>query len=162
MGREVERKYLVTDPDWKAAARPARSTHIEQGYLCADKQRSVRVRIEQDRATLTIKGATKGITRDEFEYPLPLPDAKRLLDLCGRRRVSKRRFAVEYGGKAWVVDEFHGRNEGLVIAEVELRDASDAIDKPAWAGVEVSDRPEYYNSNLARKPVSEWGRRPND
>lgn len=156
MAEEIERKFLVDRLDWQSGPGVVDAQDIEQGYLCADKEKSVRVRIRGGDATLTIKGPTKGITRMEFEYPLSIDDATSLLELCGDTRVSKRRYDVRFEGSDWEVDVFSGNNEGLVVAEIELENAGEDFAKPSWIGREVSDDPRYYNSNLAQKPYSEW------
>ena len=156
MAEEIERKFLVEHRDWQLNADTVGAADIEQGYLCADEDRSVRVRIQDGGAKLTIKGRTRGIKRQEFEYDVSMDEAKALLDLCGDRRVSKRRYDVRYEGKSWQVDVFTGRNEGLVVAEIELEATDESFSKPPWIVREVSDDPRYFNSNLAQHPCSEW------
>lgn len=156
MAREIERKFLVAGEAWREAVDDAQSERIIQGYLHAGKTHSVRVRLRDGDARLTVKSATKGITRDEFEYEIPDDDARAMLDLCRDLLVEKRRYVLEHGGHEWVIDEFSGDNEGLVVAEIELADENEAFDRPEWLGEEVSERPEYYNANLARKPFSEF------
>lgn len=109
-----------------------------------------------DKAALTIKGAVVGATRPEFEYEIPLDEANQLLDLCEKPLIEKTRYKIEYRGLMWEVDEFHGMNEGLVIAECELDLEDQAIDKPDWIGGEVTDDPRYYNSNLIATPFTSW------
>lgn len=156
MPSEIERKFLVADPHWRDIAQPDSVSEIEQGYLCADESMSVRVRIVGSRAELTVKGTARGLTRAEFEYAIPLDDGRHLLGLCGDRRVTKRRHAVSFGGKQWSVDEFTGRNQGLVVAEIELDREDEDIETPPWLGLEVSKRPEYTNASLATKPFRQW------
>jgi len=153
MGIEIERKFLVVGEDWKRGGTPQ---FLSQGYLNRDKQRTVRVRIAGDAAWLTIKGESKGATRAEFEYAVPVADAQQLLALCEGPRVEKNRWRMPHGGLVWEVDEFLGENAGLVVAEVELSSEDQAFDKPAWAGAEVTDDPRYFNSSLAAKPYSSW------
>jgi adenylate cyclase len=154
MGREIERKYLVTPGAW---APKGDGTHFKQGYLSSVKERVVRVRIEGDVAKLTIKGVTTGLTRSEFEYPLPLEDAVVLLDrICERPLIDKHRYVEAHGEHTWEIDVFHGDNEGLVIAEVELRSEDESPALPAWAGAEVSGDPRYFNSNLLKNPFKSW------
>ena len=153
---ETERKFLVIGTDWKAGAS---SKEFSQGYLQQDPERSVRVRIAGDQAFLTIKGMSQGISRLEFEYPIPVGDASQLLPLCLPGIISKTRYFVEVDGLLWEIDEFHGDNEGLVIAEIELEDESVQIDLPNWIGREVSDDRRYYNVALAKSPYSEWEQR---
>jgi adenylate cyclase len=149
---EIERKFLVTGTDW----RQGRSTRLSQGYLNRDKERTVRVRIAGAFAFLTVKGATRGASRAEFEYGIPLEDAEQLLRLSDGPVVEKVRHLVEHQGLTWEVDEFLGENLGLVVAEVELSSEFQAVDKPAWVGQEVTDDPRYFNSSLATHPYSRW------
>ena len=119
MAREIERKFLVVGTAWKASARGVR---FRQGYLSRIEERTVRVRTEETRAVLTMKGLTTGVARLEFEYEIPLHDANRMLDeLCERPLIEKSRYRVEAGGLIWEIDEFHGENDGLVLAEVGVR-----------------------------------------
>ena len=153
MADEIERKFLVSSDAWRDGPPGVR---ICQGYLSRDKERTVRVRLAGDKAFLTIKGETSGISRKEFEYPIPPEDAQTLLDLCLPQLVDKIRHERQHGGHVWEVDEFLGANAGLVVAEIELSDANEAFERPAWLGREVSDDPRYYNANLAERPWSEW------
>lgn len=154
MALEIERKFLVVNQDWKDNLT---GTRLRQGYLSTDPERTVRVRVAGEHAWLTIKGGTRGITRAEFEYAIPLEDANALLDeLCLRALIDKTRYLVTHAGMRWDVDEFHGENAGLVIAEIELSDEQQAFERPGWLGKEVSDDPRYFNSNLARKPYARW------
>jgi adenylate cyclase len=129
---------------------------LSQGYLSRDKQRTVRVRIADQSAFLTVKGQTAGASRAEFEYAIPLADAEQLLALCDGPLVEKFRHVIEYEGLVWEVDEFLGENLGLVVAEVELVHEGQAIIKPSWAGDEVTHDPRYFNSNLASQPYCRW------
>ena len=156
MGQEIERKFLVADPHWRDDAAAGTVVDIEQAYLCAAEQTSVRVRIAGDKATLTIKGATRGYTRAEYEYAVPVDDARGMLRLCTGSPIAKRRHVMVFGGREWVVDEFTGANAGLIVAEIELDDESDSFERPAWLREEVSDKPEYFNANLARCPYAMW------
>lgn len=152
MGIEIERKFLVKDLSWRTAA--DEGVACRQGYLLASKGATVRVRIIGDRAFLTIKGATTGITRSEFEYEIPVPDAEELLALCGGATVEKIRYSIEHGGMVWVLDVFRGENEGLVVAEIELDSEHQLFELPPWVGREVSDDPRYFNFRLASHPFS--------
>jgi len=154
MGKEIERKYLVNLAAWK----PRDSgIHFKQGYLNSQKERVVRVRIEGERAKLTIKGMTNGVTRSEFEYDIPVGDASELLDsLCEQPLIDKHRYKEVHGAKTWEIDVFHGLNQGLVVAEVELQAEDEAIELPSWAVMEVSSDPRYYNANLLKQPFSTW------
>lgn len=153
MGTEIERKFLVAGDGWKAGAAGRR---LRQGYLSFDPDRTVRVRIAGERAWLNIKGRTEGIRRLEFEYEIPVADAVQLLDLSQAAVIDKTRYLVEHGDRTWEVDEFHGENEGLVVAELEVRDERDEFERPSWLGAEVSGDPRYYNARLARHPFREW------
>ena len=157
MGIEIERKFLVVGDAWRQA--PA--TAYAQGYLNRDKQRTVRVRIVEDAAWLTVKGPSAGATRAEFEYAIPLADARALLALCDGPLVRKRRRVVVHAGATWEIDEFEGDNAGLVVAEIELGSEDAAFEPPPWLGAEVTYDPRYFNSNLAAAPYSTWSDRPN-
>jgi len=154
MAQEIERKFLLASDQWRSGAE---GRLYRQGYLSTDKARTVRVRIVGERGLLTIKGLTRGISRLEFEYDIPLADATRLLDeLCHRPLIEKTRYEVTHGGLTWEIDEFHGDNAGLIVAEVELASEDQDIELPEWVGAEVSGDPRYYNSNLAQHPFSKW------
>jgi CYTH domain-containing protein len=154
MGQEIERKFLVKGTAWKAQAA---GMLYRQGYLSSVKERTVRVRIGGEKAFLTIKGLNKGVTRTEFEYPVPVDDAAAMLDgLCERPLIEKTRHVLPSGGYTWEIDEFHGDNDGLVMAEVELQRADDKPPLPEWVGEEVSSDARYFNSNLVKKPFKTW------
>jgi adenylate cyclase len=152
MGIEIERKFLVVGDDWRQA--PA--VPYAQGYLNRDKQRTVRVRVVQDKAWLTVKGASHGATRAEFEYAIPVAEAEQLLALCEGPLVRKLRRVVEHAGATWEIDEFQGDNAGLVVAEIELASEDQAFEAPPWLGTEVTHDARYFNSNLAAAPFSTW------
>jgi adenylate cyclase len=155
VGTEIERKFLVADDGWRSAAGPG--TSFAQGYLSTDKSRTVRVRIAGDQAFLTIKGAPQGLARPEFEYVIPITDARQLLDeLCLRPLIEKVRYHVAYGGLTWEVDEFGGDNRGLILAEVELDHPEQPVALPPWVGTEVSGDPRYTNARLVHRPFSRW------
>jgi len=154
MGVEIERKFLLAGEDWRTLGQPVL---LRQGYLCSDPVRTVRVRIEGDQGVLTIKSKSTGVSRGEWEYPIPLMEAQELLDtLCERPLVEKYRRRIEHAGFTWEVDEFLGENAGLVVAEIELPSEDTAFDKPDWIGEEVSGDKRYYNSSLIRFPYSQW------
>lgn len=155
MATETERKFLVIGDGWKSISDGAR---IAQGYLSIDADRTVRVRLAGNNAWITIKGRTEGISRAEFEYPIPPDEARELLKLCLPSVIDKTRHRVSFGGHVWEVDVFHGDNEGLILAEVELADESVVPELPPWAGKEVSDDPRYYNSSLSRLPFRDFSR----
>lgn len=155
MATEIERKFLLVSDEWRALV--SRSEAFRQGYLSSSKRASVRVRIADDKATLNIKGMTLGVQRPEYEYAIPLSDATELLDqLCGRPLIEKTRHFVEFGGKLWEIDEFHGDNAGLIVAEVELDASDEVITLPTWAGQDVSHLERYYNVRLTQYPYSQW------
>jgi len=161
MPLEIERKFLVTNDNWRADAHAV--IPMAQGYIndmaatdSGAQKASVRVRIQGDAAYLNIKSRELGHTRQEFEYPVPVSEARELLALCVGGLVDKRRHLVQHGGLLWEVDEFLGDNAGLVVAEVELESADQAFAKPDWAGAEVTDESRYYNLALASKPYSRW------
>jgi len=154
MGQEIERKFLVKGTAWKAQAA---GTLYRQGYLSSVKERTVRVRIAGEKGSLTIKGVSKGVTRTEFEYGIPVDEAAAMLDgLCERPLIEKTRYVVESGGYTWEIDEFHGDNDGLIVAEVELQSPDEKPPLPEWVGEEVSSDPRYFNSNLVKKPFKIW------
>jgi CYTH domain-containing protein len=153
MSKEIERKFLVTSQDWREGAH---RVHYAQGYLSKEKECTVRIRIAEENAFLTIKGPVQGISRDEFEYSIPVEDAKDILQLTRGNIVEKVRHRIHQEGHLWEVDEFLGKNSGLVVAEVELSDPSETIVFPSWIGEEVTGDPRYYNSSLAVIPFSEW------
>ena len=155
MATEIERKFLVVGDEWRHLAV---GTPFHQGYLSRDPDRTVRVRVAGESAYLTIKGRTHGLSRQEFEYPIPALDALALLAICDGPLIEKTRYVVEHRGHRWEIDEFSGDNSGLVLAEVELLEVNEAVDLPPWVGREVSDDPRYYNSNLAVNPFCRWAR----
>ena len=151
MAREIERKFLVSGDSWRGGPPGVR---IAQGYLSLDPDRTVRIRLAGENAWITVKGRTQGITRAEFEYPIPPDDARDLLEICLPSVIDKTRHRIDFGGHVWEVDVFHGANEGLVLAEVELDDESVHPAMPPWIGAEVSDDARYFNANLASHPFS--------
>lgn len=151
---EIERKFLVLNEDWKVGAT---GTFLHQGYLNRHPQRSVRVRVKGQQAFLTIKGMVSEISRFEYEYPIPLADAQHMLkELCEPPTLGKTRYLVEYEGMCWEIDEFHGDNAGLVVAEIELENEEQPFAKPPWLGEEVSQDSRYLNINLSQHPYCQW------
>jgi CYTH domain-containing protein len=151
---EIERKYLVVGDEWR---QPGTGNEFCQGYLSTVKERTVRVRVVGTRGFLTIKGITIGATRTEYEYEIPVDEARAMLaDLCEQPIIEKIRYEVDWEGLTWEVDEFLGVNSGLVVAEVELEDADREIALPEWIGEDVTDDPRYFNSNLVARPYSTW------
>lgn len=158
MGLEIERKFLVTGEGWRKGARRSR---LSQGYLLAEKGKCARVRLEDGRGTITIKGPSRGAGRAEYEYAIPARDARELLrHLCEKPLIEKTRHRVRFGGLVWEIDEFAGDNRGLIVAEVELRRAGQAVALPPWIGKEVTDDPHYLNANLFKRPWRKAGRGP--
>lgn len=154
MANEIEHKYLVRPELWQPVSP---GVLYRQGYLSSIKERVVRVRIAGERAFLTVKGLTTGITRLEFEYPIPLADANVMLDrLCEKPLIDKTRYCQTHDGRTWEIDVFHGDNDGLVLAEIEVASAEEHVAPPPWVGAEVSDDPRYFNSNLIANPYKYW------
>lgn len=155
MAKEIERKFLLKNDDWRALAT---GQYYCQGYIPTQGDQTVRVRIVGEQGYLTIKGLTMGISRSEFEYAIPLTDAQVMLsELCQRPLIEKHRYRIPMGNLVWEVDEFIGENQGLILAEVELTHESQTVELPTWIGQEVTGDPRYYNSNLVRNPFKNWG-----
>ncbi len=149
MNQEIERKYLVASDCYKAMA--VARYHIIQGYISREKTGTVRVRIIDDKAYLTIKGkpAAGHFARYEWEKEIDVTDARELLQLCQGNLIDKTRWIVPAGERLkWEVDEFHGKHQGLVVAEIELEDEEQVIEKPSFIGDDVTDDPRYYNANM--------------
>jgi adenylate cyclase len=156
MATEIEHKFLVCNESWREQAHA--SQDFEQGYICGDGPASVRVRIEGEQANINIKAATVGTVRAEYEYSIPLDEAREMLAcLCVAPPVVKTRYWVRHAGHTWEVDVFVGANAPLVVAEIELNTVDEAFERPDWLGEEVSDDPRYYNHALAFEPYSSWG-----
>ena len=153
---ETERKFLVKDESFKAAA--AESHRLTQGYICKGSGRTVRVRLWDDKAVLTIKGAgsASGMSRYEWEKEITAEDARDLFLLCQDGIIDKTRYIVPFDGKIFEVDEFHGENSGLVMAEIELASEDENFTRPEWLGAEVTGDRRYYNSMLSLNPYSHW------
>ena len=151
---EIERKFLVLDDSYKQLSYG--SFHIVQGYICSERGRTVRVRIRDERAYLTIKGPSEngGLSRYEFEREIPLEDGKQMMQLCEPGIIDKTRWLVKSGNHTFEVDEFHGSNEGLVVAEVELAYEDESFKKPDFIGKEVTGDRRYYNSELRKATLS--------
>ena len=154
MGREIERKFLVKGEQWRSLGAGKR---YRQGYLSIAPHCTVRVRVAGDRAYLTIKGQTVGISRPEFEYTIPVTEAEEMLaELCDDAIIEKIRYTIPIENLVWEVDEFSGKNQGLVLAEVEVTDEEQAIALPDWIGREVSRDSRYFNASLVKFPYSQW------
>ena len=153
MGTEIERKFLVRD---LAILDGVEGIPYRQGYLSTDLERTVRIRHAGDRAFVTIKGRSRGATRAEFEYPIPVDDAEAMLQLCLPPVIEKIRHRLPHAGLVWEVDVFGGVNDGLVVAEVELPSEATEVALPPWIGDEVTDDPRYFNANLVAHPYRDW------
>lgn len=155
MGIEIERKFLLASADWRAEV--SDSHRLVQGYLARGIETAIRVRIQGATAKLNIKHTHDGVSRREYEYELPLEDAHELLEhVALRPLIDKTRHHVRRGDHLWEIDEFHGENAGLIVAEIELTDADETFERPNWLGKEVSDDMRYYNSSLSEHPYSKW------
>jgi CYTH domain-containing protein len=154
MAIEIERKFLVKNVQWRGLAQ---GYLYRQGYIPTQDYTTVRVRIIGDRGYLTIKGKNTGMSRPEFEYEIPLPDADQILtSLCQPPLIEKYRYRIEFAGKTWEVDEFLGDNQGLILAEIELSREDEIVELPDWIGEEVTGDRRYYNVNLVRHPYASW------
>ncbi|ACL76437.1 CYTH domain-containing protein [Ruminiclostridium cellulolyticum] len=154
MSIEIEKKFLVKSNEYKAFAKPVL---FRQGYLSTSFERTVRVRRYDDKGFITIKGKTNNCSRLEYEYCIPIEDADNMLyNLCVQPIIEKIRYFLVYKGYEWIVDEFLGVNEGLVVAEIELKDEKECFGKPDWLGSEITSDTRYYNSNLVNNPYKTW------
>lgn len=156
MPHEIERKFLI---NLNKAPLPSRGVRISQGYLplSENNKTTVRVRVKGGEATLAVKGENVGAIRPEFEYFIPVKDAETMLDtLCQKPLIEKTRYEIPAGNHIWEIDIFHGDNQGLVVAEIELADETDSFEKPDWLSEEVTEDPRYYNSNLLQNPFKDW------
>ena len=150
MGQEIERKFLVIEDKWSRVVKPL-GDEYRQGYLVSTPGKTIRVRITPKTAFLTIKGQTKGISRSEFEYEIPVSEAADLLEQFAISELRKVRYKVKHYNHLWEVDEFSGKHEGLILAEIELNDENEEFSIPDWVGEEVSGDERFYNSYLAGK-----------
>lgn len=155
MPEEIERKYLVNLEKWKQADKPA-GEHYRQGYLVTEPNKTIRVRVTDTKGFLTIKGISVGATRAEYEYEIPVTEAKELLDKFAVSELSKTRYKITFNSKVWEVDEFLGANEGLFVAEIELTSEAEKVELPEWVAEEVTADARYYNSNLTINPYKSW------
>lgn len=153
---EIERKFLIQNRTFETLA--ISKNTITQGYLNSDSNRTVRVRLKDAKGYLTIKGKSNatGTSRFEWEKEIDVQEAKALLLLCEDHIISKTRYVVPYENHLFEVDVFHGKNEGLLLAEIELQDEDEAFEKPSWLGTEVTGKMEYYNSYLSIHPFTSW------
>ena len=156
MGKEIERKYLI---DIKKVGKLSNGIPIKQGYIETKDKTVVRIRIYGKEAYLTLKGANKGISRSEYEYEISIEDAQDIIDeLCTGPVIDKTRYTIDFSEKTWEIDIFHGENEGLIVAEVELDSEQETIDLPDWVSTEVTGQEKYYNSNLLENPYKQWSK----
>ncbi len=155
MATEIERKFLTTGDTWREQV--TSSVRMTQGYLQRGPDTAIRVRLAGERAWLNIKKNIDGVRRLEFEYEIPIGDARTLLDqVAARPLIDKTRHLIPQGIHTWEVDEFHAENAGLVVAEIELSAVDEAFDKPDWLGREVSTDARYFNSQLSERPYRSW------
>ena len=155
MAIEIERKFLVDHEQWRLLSKPA-GKHYRQGYILSDDIKTIRVRVTDELGYITIKGKTKGISRLEYEYTIPVNEGIELLNNFAVSELEKTRYCITYEGKVWEVDEFLGDNQGLLVAEIELEDESETFKLPAWITVEVTGEKKYYNSALSVNPFNRW------
>ena len=153
---EIERKFLVRNKTYKEVAKTRK--RIVQGFLNTDPKRTVRIRIIGAKAFITVKGISNkaGTSRFEWEKEIDVPGAEALLELCEETVIEKTRYGIPYKGFVFEVDEFHGENEGLTVAEIELQDENDIFESPEWLGTEVTGEVKYYNSLLSKQPFKTW------
>lgn len=152
---EIERKFLLSSENWRKDA--DEGIYMTQGYMGGNEKSSVRIRIQGDSANLNIKSKTLGIERSEYEYPIPLDEAREMLEsLCDKPYIEKTRFHVMHEGHEWEIDVFAGDNEGLIVAELELNAIDEHFSIPDWIGKEVSEDPRYYNICLVNHPYKDW------
>lgn len=155
MAKEIERKFIVKGNSWKKDVIKEKS--LEQGYIFSSENKSLRIRIANNKAFLTIKGKTEGISRDEFEYEIPKTDAQSLLKkYCDNNPILKKRYYLMIEGNEWTIDEFFGQNKGLVLAEIELESENQEINLPEWIEKEVSYDNRYFNTHLSKHPFTTW------
>ncbi|WP_029286393.1 CYTH domain-containing protein [Pedobacter sp. R20-19] len=155
MGVEIERKFLVHHDAWNILVKP-NGKDLRQGYILNDPAKTIRVRIAEAKAWLTIKGITLGASRLEYEYEIPIVEAKELLDNFSEGELEKVRYEIDYQGKIWEVDVFSGDNDGLIVAEIELLSEAEDFECPPWIDVEVTGDKRYYNASLTTYPFKDW------
>jgi adenylate cyclase len=155
MSSEIERKFLIDKKLWSNFHAP-KGMKYKQGYLLTEPDKTIRIRVTEASAYLTIKGETKGISRPEFEYSIPVKDANEMLTLFAGKILEKIRYRIEFKGKIWEVDVFEGENEGLILAEIELKSENEKFEIPEWIAEEVSGDERFYNSYLSLHPFKFW------
>lgn len=154
MATEIERKYLLKNDSWKQEV--SSKNNIVQGYLSSKPERTVRIRITNNKGFVTIKSKNIGSLRKEFEYEIPIEDAKELILLCEKPIIQKTRYLVEHYSHIWEIDIFEGENQGLEVAEIELSQENEEFSIPDWIGQEVTNESKYYNSQLIINPFMNW------
>ena len=155
MAFEIERKFLIEKDLWYAVKKPV-GVDIIQSYLVNEPGKVIRIRVTDSKGFITIKGPAENAIRQEFEYPVPREDALEILNLFSPKRIEKTRYKIEFHGHLWEVDEFFGENDGLIIAEIELKSPEESFDRPSWLGEEVTQDHRYYNSYLSENPYTKW------
>ena len=155
MGKEIERKFLINPTKWAGLAKPS-GKRLRQGYISTEPHKTIRIRVTADQGWLTIKGISTGATRLEYEYEIPLIEAIELLDNFAENELEKTRYEITYIGKLWEIDVFSGKNEGLIVAEIELESEDEQFELPEWIAEEVTHKKKYYNSNLISYPFKNW------
>lgn len=158
MGIEIERKFLLLNEEWKNCIGFLGGQRIVQGYLNKDKNRTVRVRTKGVCGYITVKGVTTGATRAEYEYEIPSKDAIEMLKMCDGNLIEKTRYTKFHNNDIWEIDVFEGKNEGLVVAEVELESEKKKLVLPEWIGEEVTYQPKYFNSSISNHPFKSWSK----
>ncbi|MEO7215638.1 CYTH domain-containing protein [Mucilaginibacter sp.] len=156
MAIEIERKFLVDHAKWNALAKPAGKL-FKQGYILSDDKRTVRIRVTDEAAYLTLKGSTTGISRSEYEYTIPIADGNEILSGLTVSAIEKVRYEIDFAGNTWEVDIFSGDNDGLIVAEIELEQEDQAFERPDWVAREVTDDHRYSNASLSVNPHKNWG-----
>jgi adenylate cyclase len=155
MPTEIERKFLVDHKKWDGFIKPVGKLY-KQGYILSEERRTVRIRVTNDAAYITLKGASTGISRSEYEYTIPVNEGNEILDNFATSLIQKTRYNIEYAGHTWEVDVFTGDNNGLIVAEIELQNEDEQFEKPEWVGQEVSHDNRYANSSLSVYPYNDW------
>jgi adenylate cyclase len=155
MGLEIERKFLVNHQEWAKTEKP-KGEFYRQGYILTDPKKTIRVRETDSKSFLTIKGISVGASRPEFEYEIPKEDAQQMLDMFAVSDLTKIRYKIDCDNKIWEIDEFLGKNEGLIVAEIELSSEDETFTIPDWIAEEVTGECKYYNSNLSTHPFKHW------
>ena len=154
MNVEIERRFLLKNDAWRSVASEPKV--MQQGYLSVEKERTVRVRIVNGRAWLTLKGYISDVSRSEFEYEIPLADAQAMMQTMCPFRLEKKRYEINYQGNLFEIDEYFGENAPLVVAEIELSSEDAEFEQPDWLGEEITSEGKFTNAYLSRHPYSEW------